>query len=87
MSIPKATNTISINRPIEDVFEFLSDAENDVKWRSGVLDIKGSSGIPVGGQALRRPRNRCGDKGSRLRAETLKARHFDDHEGAALVRP
>ena len=65
--MPKATNEITIDRPIEEVFAFLGDAENDTKWRSGVLDIKRVAGAGLGA----RVDNRCiriyDDRGSRSR--------------------
>lgn len=42
--MPLASSEIVINRPIGDVFVFLADAENDPKWREGILKIKRISG-------------------------------------------
>jgi uncharacterized protein YndB with AHSA1/START domain len=42
--MPEASATIEIRRPVETVFAFLSDGENDRLWRSGVLDIRRKSG-------------------------------------------
>ena len=36
--------TIVINRPIEDVFAFLSNLENDIKWRSEWVETRNTSG-------------------------------------------
>ncbi len=52
------------------------NATHTDKWMQVPGEKGGSSGIPVGGQALRTPRNRCGDKGFGLRPETPKVRHF-----------
>jgi uncharacterized protein YndB with AHSA1/START domain len=38
--MPSAQRTVTINRPIADVFAFLADAENDPKWRPAVKEIK-----------------------------------------------
>ena len=46
--MPSATHETTIDRPPERVFSFLADAENDVKWRPGVLDISHTSGSGVG---------------------------------------
>jgi uncharacterized protein YndB with AHSA1/START domain len=46
--MPSASNEIVIQRPREDVFAFLADPENDLQWRSGVLEIKRVSGSGVG---------------------------------------
>jgi uncharacterized protein YndB with AHSA1/START domain len=46
--MPEAANEVVINRPIGEVFAFLADAENDLRWRDGVLDIArepGTSGV------------------------------------------
>ena len=40
---------VEINRPIEEVFAFLADHENDTKWRSGLVEWKRTSeGTGVG---------------------------------------
>jgi hypothetical protein len=41
-------NSILINRPLEEVFAFLSNAENDLKWKSGAVEVKKTSIGPVG---------------------------------------
>jgi uncharacterized protein YndB with AHSA1/START domain len=46
--MPSASSEIVIKRPREDVFAFLADPENDVQWRTGVLEIKRVSGSGVG---------------------------------------
>jgi uncharacterized protein YndB with AHSA1/START domain len=46
--MPSATRTITINRPIADVFAFITDGANATKWRSGVLDVAHVSGAGVG---------------------------------------
>jgi uncharacterized protein YndB with AHSA1/START domain len=46
--MPEASNEVVIDRPIDEVFAFLADAENDPRWRDGVLDIArepGASGV------------------------------------------
>ena len=42
--MPSAENSIVIERPRPDVFAFVANHENDVKWRPGVLDIERASG-------------------------------------------
>lgn len=37
-----------INRPIEEVFAFISNPENLPRWRTGTLDIKRNSSGPFG---------------------------------------
>lgn len=40
--------SIVINRPIEEAFGFLSNLENDIKWRRKWLDAKKTSEDPIG---------------------------------------
>jgi carbon monoxide dehydrogenase subunit G len=59
--MPSAANEIVIDRPPQDVFEFLADPENDPQWRSGVLDLERLSGSGVGAryaQGVEGPRGR-----------------------------
>jgi carbon monoxide dehydrogenase subunit G len=46
--VPEESRTITIARPIGDVFAFLADAENDKKWRPGVVEIARTGGQGVG---------------------------------------
>ena len=41
-------NTIAIERPIDEVFAFLSDFENIPKWNYYVLEVKQLSESPIG---------------------------------------
>lgn len=36
----KVSASVVIDRPIETVFEFVSDVGNDVKWSSGVVEVR-----------------------------------------------
>src|SRR2546423_5565006 len=36
--MPSAENSVVINKPRSEVFRFVANHENDVKWRPGVLD-------------------------------------------------
>lgn len=45
--MPDASNSVVIDRPVNEVFAFLSDAENDKRWRPGVVEIRRRSGQPV----------------------------------------
>ena len=59
--MPSASNEIVIERPPEDVFAFLADPENDLQWRSGVLDMKRVAGSGIGAryaQGVRGPGGR-----------------------------
>jgi uncharacterized protein YndB with AHSA1/START domain len=44
----KIEATTVINRPVEDVFAVLSNAENNPKWSSAFLDVKKISEGPIG---------------------------------------
>jgi uncharacterized membrane protein len=46
--VRSASSEIVINRPRDDVFEFLANPENDPQWRSGVIDLKRVSGNGIG---------------------------------------
>jgi uncharacterized protein YndB with AHSA1/START domain len=46
--LPEAEHSITVARPIEEVFAFLADAENDPRWRGAVLDIARVEGEGVG---------------------------------------
>ena len=46
--MPEESSTITIARPVGDVFAFLADAENDKKWRHGVIEITRTGGQGVG---------------------------------------
>src|SRR5258706_2787761 len=40
--------SIVINRPVEEVFAFLSNLENNLKWRSGMIKAEKISDGPIG---------------------------------------
>jgi uncharacterized membrane protein len=46
--MPTATKTVSINRPVDEVFAFVADGLNGPKWRPGILDIAHASGHGAG---------------------------------------
>ena len=46
--MPEAQGTVEIERSPAEVFAFLSEGENDRRWRSGVLDIRRKSGYGRG---------------------------------------
>jgi len=39
----KVKNTITIHRPIDDVFNFVADYHNNVKWQTGVITAEFTS--------------------------------------------
>jgi uncharacterized protein YndB with AHSA1/START domain len=48
--VPSATNTVTINRPPAEVFDFVADGTTATRWRPGVLDVALVSGSGVGAQ-------------------------------------
>ncbi len=46
--MPSAERTVTINRPVADVFAFIADGTNAPQWRSGVTDIERTSGRDKG---------------------------------------
>lgn len=44
----KVQVSIVISRPPEEVFAFLSNLENNLKWRSGMIEAKKTSAGPIG---------------------------------------
>ena len=42
--MPSASHSVTINRPVADVFAYVADGEKCAQWRSGVLDIKRITG-------------------------------------------
>jgi uncharacterized membrane protein len=43
-----AEQTISINRPVDEVFNFVLDGTNSQQWRPAVMDVQRISGTPQG---------------------------------------
>jgi uncharacterized protein YndB with AHSA1/START domain len=56
-----AEATVTINQPVEEVFDFLADGTTNTQWRSGVIDITKASGDGAGAtyrQTLKGPGGR-----------------------------
>jgi uncharacterized protein YndB with AHSA1/START domain len=58
--MPSATGSITIQRPIAEVFAFFADAENDPQWRPGVVEIKRQGELGVGARYHQRVRGPAG---------------------------
>jgi uncharacterized protein YndB with AHSA1/START domain len=59
--VPDAKYSVTVHRPVETVFAFVSDGEKCPQWRPGVIDIKRVSGAGVGtryDQGVRGPMGR-----------------------------
>ena len=62
--MPSAERTISIRRPVDEVFRFLSDGRTATQWRSAVIEVSKASGEGVGAvyrQVVRGPGGRAVD--------------------------
>jgi uncharacterized protein YndB with AHSA1/START domain len=46
--MPQAERTVTIQRPVADVFAFVANHDNDTQWRPGVVEMRKSSGEGVG---------------------------------------
>jgi uncharacterized membrane protein len=46
--MPSAQHLVSIRRPVSEVFAFVADGENAMRWRPGVLDVSHQSGEGLG---------------------------------------
>ena len=44
----KIENSVVINRPIDEVFEFMANSENDPQWSSGAQEVIKTSEGPTG---------------------------------------
>ena len=44
----KIENSIVINKPVEEVFQFLANSENNPQWQSGTQEVKKTSEGPIG---------------------------------------
>jgi uncharacterized protein YndB with AHSA1/START domain len=53
MTVAHTEQTVTIDRPIADVFDFLADGTNNPRWRSGVLEISRSSAAEGQGATYR----------------------------------
>jgi uncharacterized membrane protein len=43
----KLTVTTHIQRPLEEVFAFMSNLEHEVQWRPSLVEVKVTSGLPL----------------------------------------
>jgi uncharacterized protein YndB with AHSA1/START domain len=46
--VPHAERTITVARPIEEVFDFFADGRNNPRWRPGVIEIALAQGSGAG---------------------------------------
>jgi carbon monoxide dehydrogenase subunit G len=51
--MPTITQSVTVNRPVEEVWDFISNFENTTRWSRGVLEARQTSDGPLGiGSAL-----------------------------------
>jgi uncharacterized protein YndB with AHSA1/START domain len=74
--MPSAERTVTVDQPIEGVFDFIANGRNATTWRPGVLDIERVSGD--GGQGTVFRQGVVGPRGRRVDA---------DYEITAFERP
>jgi len=75
--MPSAERTISIRRPVDQVFRFLADGRTATQWRSGVIEVSKASGDGVGAvyrQVVRGPGGRAIDADYEITALEQDAR-------------
>ncbi|MBE0476998.1 MAG: SRPBCC family protein [Coriobacteriia bacterium] len=58
----RTEKTILIDRPIEDVFDYLADFKNDMQWRSELAEIRQTTGFARGQGARYEQRLTWGDR-------------------------
>ena len=67
--MPQASYSVTINRPVGDVFAFVADGEQCPRWRPGVLDITRAGGASTGGIGTRYLQGVKGPMGRRISAD------------------
>ncbi|KHK98763.1 hypothetical protein LK09_07590 [Microbacterium mangrovi] len=76
--MPSATRTIRIAAPIETVFAFFTDPANDLKWRTGVKEMRADGEARVGAtvhQVVSGPGGRSIDADIRITEYTAPTRY------------
>lgn len=46
--MPTITQSVTVNRPVEEVWDFIGSFENTTRWSRGVLEAKQTSDGPLG---------------------------------------
>jgi uncharacterized protein YndB with AHSA1/START domain len=60
--MPQAERTVTIEKPVAEVFAFVVNHDNDTKWRPGVVEMHKSSGEGVGERWYQRVKGPGGRK-------------------------
>ncbi len=69
--MPEFRSTVTINRPREEVFDYLTDPENQTTWQSGLQEFESDSKEPQVGDRARGTVKVAGKK-LRWEAETIQ---------------
>lgn len=64
--MPQALHSVTIARPVDEVFAFVADGERGPKWRSGIVDIRRVAGQGMGARYVQGVR---GPMGRRIAAD------------------
>src|SRR5262245_14039845 len=75
--MPNAENSITIDRPIDEVFAYLADGTNNPRWRRGVLEIHRTS--QTGGQGATYRQVLKGPGGRRIDGDYRVTTHQPPH--------
>ena len=67
--MPQASYSVTINRPVSDVFAYVADGEKCKEWRPGVLDVTRAGGQMSGGVGTRYLQGVKGPMGRRISAD------------------
>ena len=67
--MPQASYSVTINRPVADVFAYVADGEKCKEWRPGVRDIIQAGGGMTGGVGTRYIQGVNGPMGRRISAD------------------
>jgi uncharacterized protein YndB with AHSA1/START domain len=62
-----ASHTVTVDRPISDVFAYIADGTNNPRWRAGVLEIERTSAADAAGASYRQML--AGPGGRRIRGD------------------
>lgn len=69
----RAERSVTVDRDVEDVFDYLAHGENNVQWRDGVLEIERTSVVTGEGATYRQVMK--GPAGRAIRGDYRVTRH------------
>jgi uncharacterized protein YndB with AHSA1/START domain len=88
--MPNAEHTVTIDRPVTDVFDYLADGTHNREWRAGVLEIERTSA--AGGEGATYRQVLAGPGGRRIDGDYRVTafdppRRLEFHVTAGPARP